>query len=205
MNKLETIKILSEIFVSILSVLLTWPVAIFSLGIIFMSKYSKEIKSFILKISSFKFAGAELLQQNNKDEDISRNVEAVQQDSVLIQALESANNDLTIKENQKKEILELANHFFERAELFEFRFLNLFLVQNSKNAILWFLNGSSKDNYNKNFVLISNEQNGFAKEKSKIFDIILIYGLVQISASSEIYYVSEKGDKFLKFIGIINQ
>jgi len=120
-----------------------------------------------------------------------------------VQHLDEVFNNLS-KEKETKE-QEIANkdqaikYFAERAELYEFAYLSLYLVFNSKLALLWFYNqisnSSTKENFTSQFILNSQVINPFA-EKEAIFNALLVNGLLE--QNGILFKTSEKGIRFLK-------
>lgn len=111
------------------------------------------------------------------------------------------------REKKDKEI-ELTNqrnaliYYYERSELYEFAYLSLYLVPNSKSALLWFYNQSStKENFMLQFrfpILIAYPH----REREVIFSTLLVNGLIE--QAGVLFKISEKGIKFLKYIRYIS-
>lgn len=91
----------------------------------------------------------------------------------------------------------------EKAEFFEFEYLKLALVQNSKFAVWWFYNypshSSTRENFMSSFSLPS--EINTVGEKEAIFTILLSTGLIKEKGT--LFEVSDKGEKFLKYINLI--
>mgnify|MGYP001596312094 CR=1 FL=1 len=209
---LEYIKIIKEF----LEIILTWPVAFGVVSLIFIFKFSEEIRKFLNDIIYIKAGGVEAHRQSqveqNQDlkEKIEENLEnegiTITQDQ--LNELEDSIAYLSKeKEEKDKEVLNKENlikYYQERAEVYEFNYLSNFLVNNSKQALLWFYKqynySSTKENFLLNFTLSFNIPNP-SNEKEIIFNVLLVNQLIVLQ--NGLYVISEKGEKFLKYLELI--
>jgi hypothetical protein len=119
-----------------------------------------------------------------------------------------------IKQDEKiiekeKLIIELQNYIqelFKLIKFYEFSYLNLYLVYNSKLALWWFYvqninHSATKQIFIFSFPLPEQIVNPEV-EKEAIFNALLSNGLIE-NVSSDLYRVTLKGEEFLKFIGLI--
>ena len=127
------------------------------------------------------------------------------------QQLEDDFNKLTEKTTQQNEEIknrdQLLQYAIERAELYEFAFLQKMLVLNTQRALLWFYNqpkhSSTKGNF-KSLYHLPKELPNHNDEKEAIFNSLLVYELLIVNENPELYTVTVKGEKFLKAIKLIS-
>lgn len=210
------IKEILEIILEYFKAILSWPPIFFIISLIFITKFKESIKVFLENIVSIKVGPFETSQRQTKElkEKINDQItENLQEQGITlsreqIKQIDEVFSNLT-KEKETKE-LEIANkdqviqYFIERSELYEFAYLSLYLVYNSKNALFWFYNqtssSSTKDNFISQFILSSPIINPLP-EKEVIFNALLVNGLLdQLGA---LFKVSDKGIRFLKYIKFI--
>jgi len=182
---------INQIILEYLSILLSWPLLVFILGIVFLFKFSNSIKTFLENLRSLKAGPFEFSQQQKPPEEIEKKIEDKLEESGI--TLEKEDKEFQISQQQ-----EVIRYWVERAKLYEFLYLNLYLVPNSKTALLWFINPSTKDNFIYSFILppqIVNQK----EEKEAIFNALLSNGLIE--QDGILFKISEKGKRFLKFLG----
>jgi len=111
------------------------------------------------------------------------------------------NKDKTIEEKEK-----LIKGLFNLVRFYDFSYLNLYLVFNSKLTLLWFYNqglqhSSTKELFLLTFPLPPQIQNP-QLEKEAIFAALTSNNLLNLTENA-IYKVSPKGEQFLKHIKFI--
>ncbi len=211
-----TTKEILEIILKFLEIIFSWPVVFLVIFLIFVCKFKESIKVFLENIASIKVGPFEASQRQGKaveekiEEKITENLQeqGISLSKGQLQELDNLFNSLS-KEKESKEV-EIANqnqaikYLAERAELYEFAYLSLYLVHNSKLTLLWFYyqpsNSSTKENFALQFVLPPQIINPIA-EKEAIFNALLINSLIE--QNGVLFKVSEKGVRFLKFVKFI--
>ncbi len=199
-----------EIILKFTELLLAWPVTALVLGIVFILYFKNEIKT-LLKSKKVKVGNVEFdqtLQSEEVEDKTSKDIEqpvngqyfSDEQISQLGQTINNLENDSTQKNQKINELTALAVQLNERAETFEFLYLNTFLVMNSKIALKhWFKDGSTKDYFMSSYPLpeaiVDKNQ-----ELSAIFNVLLVNNLIE--QVGEIFRINEKGKKFLEKIGM---
>lgn len=204
-----------QIINTFLATVLSWPVAVLILGLVFFLRFSSQISAFLENISSVKWGSFEAQRQQDK---ITEDVAAKTEVDLAAQGITLTNeqweqitnlvNELSTNQNQQNTTIqqyqEALKATFERAENFEFAYLNLALVFNSKRALLWFAAQQNKCSTKPNFMLVyqlpPQVPNHFA-EKEAIFNILLTTGL--ITQNGDLFTISDKGEKFLRHIGFL--
>lgn len=206
-----------EIVLDCISILLSWPTTFLVVSLIFILIFKESIKLFLENVASIKIGPFETSQRQTKEpeEKIEDQItENLQEQGIIlnkdqIQQIDEAFSNLS-KEKETKE-QESANkdqiikYFIEKSELYEFAYLSLYLVTNSKHALLWFynqtLNSSTKDNFIAQFIIPPQIINP-AAERESIFNALLINGLLE--QNGILFKVSEKGMKYLKYLKFIS-
>jgi len=199
---------INQIILEYLRVILSWPLLTFILLIIFLFKFANSIKVFLENLRSLKAGPFEFIQQQKPPEEINKKIEDKLEESGITltkkqlkqieETFETLSREKQNKEFQISKQEEVIRYLAERAELYEFLYLNLYLVYNSKIALFWFVNSSTKDNFIYSFPLPPQIVNQTA-EKEAIFTVLLSNGLIE--QDGFLFKISEKGKRFLKFLG----
>lgn len=199
---------INQIILEYLRVILSWPTIVLLLGIIFLFKFSHSIRGFLRKLRFFKAGSFEFSQQQSLQQEVEKKVEEKLEESGItlnqeqlkqiqetFETLSKEKGDKEVRITQQEGVI---RYWFERAELFEFSYLNLYLAYNSKIALFWLMNPSTKDNFIYSFQLPPQIVNQIA-EKEAIFNALLSTGLIE--QDGFLFKISEKGKRFLKFLG----
>ncbi|MGA2666487.1 MAG: hypothetical protein ABSE91_00145 [Patescibacteria group bacterium] len=200
---LEIIKVIPEYLKAVLS----WPVAIFVLGLIFILKFSDSIREFLKNIYSLRVGPVEATQRppENIDRKIENSLEqkgitlTEEQINLLDQEFLKISGESEEKEKKIQEKENFINYLVQRSELYEFLYLNLFFVPNTKIVLKWAhdLGSFTKDLFN----IIYEPRIPDKLERESIFNVLLQNIMIQKIDDS--YIVTEKGIRFLKFIGLV--
>lgn len=212
------IKEILEIILKYLRTFLSWPVVSLVVFLIFIWKFKESIKLFLENLASIKVGPFEASQRRGRgkitEEKIEKEItENLQEQGITLndeqlKQLDDLFSNLS-KEKESKEVevanqSEIIKYLAERAELYEFAYLSLYLVHDSKRALLWFnsqpSSSSTKENFTAQFVLLSQIINPFA-EKEAIFNALLVNSLVEQNGA--LFKISEKGVRFLRYIKFI--
>lgn len=174
-----------------LAVILTWPTAILTLGLIFIYKFNNSIKIFLEKINYLKAPGVELSQQQSISP--SPPSQDQQNDQQIVENLsaDKTNEGITLTPEQ---LNDLAAAF----EKIEFKYLALHLVQNTVFALLSISTSPiTKDYFLQAFQLPSQIINPNL-ERQAIINELLSNELV---VENSLLKITEKGNRFLRFMG----
>lgn len=211
---METREII-DLVLNFLEIIISWPFSFGLVSLIFVYKFSQEIKKFLNDVVSIKAGGFEAHRQSEfigKDlkEEIGENLEnqgIVITPQQLDELEENIANLSKERDEKEKEVLDKENsvkYYQEKAEVYEFAYLSIFLVENSKKALNWFYKqfnySSTKENFLGNF-LLSADINDPQREKEAIFNALLVNQLIILQEG--LYVVTEKAERFLKYIGFI--
>ncbi len=195
-----------------LKILLTWPVAVFLLGYIVIHRFSREISQFLRNATSFKAGPVEVKSQVESDILAQGNEEVDRQDfskdgvtfsKEELEKLTDEYNKLLEDRAQKDKTIDDSRAFIsflvQSVEKYEFLYLNLYLVPNTKFILKWI---ASEIRVTKNYFDATMEKLKIDNyEREAILNALLNNGLVEQEESNSIYYkITEKGQRFLKFI-----
>ena len=201
-----------------LEIILSFPAIILIISLLFIFRFSDSIKVFLENIKSFSVGPVDVTQYSKKNDiDIEKEIQDNLTEKGLtltlneeqINNIESHINNLSSEVETKTSELqnkdETIRYLIERAEIYEFAYLNYFLVFNTKSALLWFNNnatlGATQDYFLQVFILTGNILNPLG-EKQAIFSTLLANGL--IFQDGVLFKITDKGARFLKSIKFIN-
>lgn len=206
---IEIVKIIPEYIKTILS----WPVIIFALTTIFINKFSEEISVFLKNARFFKAGPVELQSESQTElsgktrksaKKISQTItkKGVTLTEEQVKQLEAEFNKLVQETSSKDEQIknkdQLIDYLVFRSELYEFKYLNAYLVQNTKLVLLWFnAQPVTKDYFNLSFQTTMPSP----LEREAIFNALLNSQLIEENAGS--FRTTDKATRFLKFIGFL--
>jgi hypothetical protein len=196
-----------ELIRDFLALVLSWPVVVFVITLIFIFKFKDSIKIFLENLNFLKAGPVEIgqRQQIPTSTDIENRVTAnLQQKGITLteDQLKKIEEAFQEKENILTDKNRSIEYLLERAELFEFAYLGLGLVNNTKSVLFWFYlqtsHSSTKDNFIMSYTLPPQIINPLA-EKEAIFNALLVNQLIE--QNNSLFTVSLKGKRFLKYLG----
>jgi hypothetical protein len=203
---------------SYLETFLSWPVIVLIISLMFIVKFSDSIKIFIENIKSFKVGPVETSQnqRTSTPQDIEREVvENLEEKGITFtqeqlgnieQHIDNLSNQVQVATTESQNKDEMIKYLAERAELFEFAYLNYYLVFNTKQTLLWFNNIPLKTSTKENFLygcFLQIQVPNIIAEKEAIFSTLLVNNLLQIT-DQQTYKITEKGERFLKYVGLLS-
>lgn len=191
-----------QIIDSFLSVIISWPLAIFILGITFLLRFTDQIGEFLRNMHSFKIGNVEAS---------SRQSEASIENKVI---LTENQTDLVSKEefekmlmNKDSEIENIKKAFifaWERAENYEMAYLKKVLVINTWLALYWLVmqdnKKATKDWFMQSINVADSVPDKMA-EKEAIFNALLVNEL--ITFKDGVVMPTDKAEKFLKYVDVM--
>ena len=190
---------LNQIILEYLKVILTWPVAIFIISLVFLIKFSDSIRKYIAKITELTLPGGTTVKtQPESSISVDKTMEEkgvrLSQEEIQIVAEKLNELDVRIEENKQKE--EIINYLAYRSEFFEFSYLNYFYVPKTKQILKWL--SLSTNATKKMYHILWDNIN--AVERDIIFSVLLNYGMVTYDPSNDSLNITDKGRRFIKFI-----
>jgi len=127
---------IANLILEYLKVLLTWPVLLASVALVFMSQFREDLKSLILRIAKIKFpGGAEVSTPQSSRLAAEENKPAPEpNDQPLITGLPE-----NLTPQQTSQVEELIRSHIATAYLWEYRYLNLFLARGTQMVLDWLI------------------------------------------------------------------
>ena len=194
-------------FVSLLAVLISWPAAVVLIALLFMKKFTGSIDTYLRSIGKIKLPGGVELQSNQGTADDGEGIPpgALVLSHEQQQQIAESIRDLEQQRNLSAEERAAIQRDFEQMAGFvidwKFRFLNLFLVDNSKNVLHWFSANppQTRASYDALWNAVIPDQN----ERCAILDALLHMGLLR--EQDGVVRIDPHGYSFLQFIGVIPQ
>lgn len=209
MEILEYFKIIPEYLKAVLS----FPVTVLIISLIFIFRFTNEIRIFLKNTKIFRAGPIEFQTQSeataarpkksirNASRDLQQ--KGISLTDVQIKQLEAEFSRLTEEASSKEQQIKDKDRFIKyliyRSERYEFLYLNLYLVTNTKSILNWFntMVGVTKELFNLYFQTTITTP----LEREAIFNALLSNGLIELSGAN--YKISDKGIRFLRFIGFI--
>ena len=192
--------------IDIVSIIISWPVAISLIGLLFIFRFQSAIDYYLRNIGSMKLPGGVEIQsqQSTKETDPSQK----SQENLVLTPEQQKNIEEFIAELESKEKLTVEEKSLLSQQLdymshiaieWKFRFLDLFFVLNTKRILHWFSDNSpqTRETYSTIWqsAITDNEQ------RSIILNLLIFYGfLLETNGFLEI---TDHGYSFLQFIGLI--
>lgn len=206
-----------ELIRKYLEMIFSWPVVTFVITMCFIGKFSESVKIFLENIRSLKAGPVEIMgnQRNASSDDIKKEVVenleekgttfTTEQLSNLEQHINNLSNKVQTATTELQNKDQIIKYLIEKAEIFEFAYLNYYLVFNTKQALLWFNNLQLKTSTKDNFLFscpLQIQALNIQAEKEAIFSTLLANGLIKQSDQQQVFKMTEKGERFLKYIGL---
>ncbi len=197
---------------SISNFLNSWHVVVMVLGVVFIvltgSAWMELIKKLSVYVKRNNIVVTTDPQVNIDDAEdyikIQKTLSDLQlnADKEFIDFLASVKQHLLQRNLNRHEVRELIHSIFTIKEQYEFAYLNLFLVTNSKHALRTLYDlGSATKNVFLSQVVISEELGDDDQQREIIFNALLCHHLIE--SDTALCEVSEKGKRFLAFIGLV--
>lgn len=194
-----------------LALLASWPIIVGILGFYFLSRFSVPISSFIDRMHSLKAPGIEFssedqLRKSESDRGVQEAVEKaaepgdIRDTSVNREQIRQIINEFTGQNDQIETLKNIASRALDRAEVFEFAYLNLFLVPNSKIALMVLNRQDTPKVIFLSQMQVSDQVDDPVKERHAILGALVGNGLVEDNGT--MLKITEKGRRFLDSVGL---
>ena len=184
----------SKLVLEYVRVILDFPFLSLVFAICFSLMFREGIRALLLRVGKIRLPWAELsttqsnIQSSNK----------VQEYEVKASSVEDIISDLT--KEQQEEIQQLANSYMENATLWEFRYLDLFLVNTTQYVLDWLISYNqpiSAHLYDSTWLPIVPSAN----ERGNMFNALQGHHLITFDQSSGMIAVTPKGFRYQKWRG----
>jgi len=190
--------------------IISWPIAITVISMVFVYKFSSEISKFLNDACKLKVGQLELTRQSEVlkvSSNKKRKTSKIKGVTFTNEQIEQLNNEFTQLASDRDQKIEeinnkdqLISYLVDRAEKSEFAYFNLFLVPNTKLTLQWLSTQvSATKEYLKIYIVNNLTQN--EQEFEAIFNALATSEL--IGYNEGVYLVSDKGKRFLQYLGLI--
>ncbi len=202
----------------LLQIIASWYGVIAFLGLVFIVMCRKALSDLVRKISiSFRKGDVEVSSEQSKQDeskDVIKTDEYAKVQKVLqklevekIEELEQlVNSALETIDEQNKELEDADVAFgalLELKETYEFAYLNLYLVERTKQALLKLYNlGSSTKELFLGSLVFDELVTDVVLEREAVCSALLSHELVEVGTNG-LYCASEKGERFLRFVDLV--
>jgi hypothetical protein len=178
-----------------LKVLLTIPTLASLVLIIFICTFKQELKNLINRIASIKFPGGAEVNTPQPSKEISNPSVSISK----VQLSDTLPSGLT--ESQETAITQLVKSHIANSYLWEYRYLNYFLVRKTQLVLDWLTNFNQPVTANLyDSVWIPSIHN--ANERQIILDVLQAHHLIQIDQLGMIG-LTAKGKEYIEWRGVL--
>ncbi len=189
--------------IDLIKIIFSWPVLITIIALIFINKFSESIKIFLENNRITKVAGVEMESKQEINERTDNIISGEESKTKKKQEeIDKLKIEIKEKTQNKANLEKLFNFQKEISEVNEFSYLALFFVETTKNVLKWFLDSKrgliTEVNFNSSWQVIIKDPN----QRNIIFNTLINYQMIE-GVHGGAYKITEKGEKFLKFIKYI--
>lgn len=215
----------SDLLIRFFEIFFSFPLV----AIMAITLFHKELRELINRVKGFKALGTEFeisqLQKVEEAKNIEEKLTEIEEDKTNEMSEEQieelkrsyAQNSHELNANKEfiQHLLKNNDYLLQRSESYEFLYLNYFLVENSKRALLWFnYQGITNRAVFINSFILQFPKDSLAyqydpallqkehAEKNAILEVLLGHELIQYIGAD--LTITGKGVKFLRFLGIEN-
>ena len=184
----------SELVLEYFKVILDFPFLSLAFAVYFTFMFREGIKALLLRVGKIRFPWGEL---STTQSNIQAS-EKVQESEIPSSSVEDIISDLT--QDKQQEIQQLANSYIENSTLWEFRYLNLFLVDTTEYVLDWIISYKqpiSAHLYDSIWLPIIPSAN----ERGNIFNALQGHHLITFDQSSGMITVTQKGFRYQQWRG----
>lgn len=190
--------------IDLIKIIFSWPVLITIITLIFIDKFSESIKIFLENNRIIKVAGVEMESKQEINEKTDNIISGEESKTKKKQEeIDKLKIEIKKKTQNKANLKKLFNFQKEISEVNEFSYLALFFIETTKNVLKWFLDSKrgliTEVNFNSSWQVIIKDPN----QRNIIFNTLINYQMID-GVHGGAYKITEKGEKFLKFIKYIN-
>lgn len=193
-----------QLLVQILGVLVSWPVVILVLGLAFGWTFREEIRRFLVEVRRVGYGGAmvEREQQARVSEKVEDEAQPQApapptqvQEALLTRFFEDLEQDRAVAMRAAQELRTQLLQMYEQALFWWLRFLDLYLVPNSK-TVLAFLQilPSTREQFHRTFAPFIPSR----REREAILEALVSHKLLHPDPTTGQYRVTQAGETFLE-------
>lgn len=179
-----------------LKVILTAPVLFSLVALVFIFIFKEDIRALLLRIAKIKLpGGAELsTTQNTRSEETTAKIEP------NIESIKNLPNNLNTEQKQEVEVLIRAH--IATSYLWEYRYLNYFLVRGTQDVFDWLVGLQESTNYahfDSTWLPIIPSAN----ERQSIINALQAHHLIQWNGNNDLIQVTPKGYEYQNWRGAL--
>lgn len=188
---------IAKVVLEYVKVLLAWPTVAGLVALVFMGIFRQELRELIGRVFSIKFpGGGEVLasqREKLREETAPRN----QPPQVPTQQIELPPG-ITLTTEQAQQVVQLVQSERANAALWEYRYLNLYLVRSTQAVLDWFATLPQPIS----LLLVDSHLQAFvpdANERVAILQALQSHHLVQ--RTGDLFAITHKGREYLQWRG----
>jgi hypothetical protein len=190
----------SDSVLDYLEVLLTAPVLFSIVAILFILFFKEDIKALLLRIAKIKLPGG--TEVSTPQSERSTEEKNTDDDPPIVNStpITGLPNDLTPQ--QQREIEQIIRAHISTAFLWEYRYLNYFLVRRTQDVLDWFINLGQDTSYS----YFDSAWIPFipaANERQAIFNALESHHLIQYNQQTGMIQVTPKGREYQNWRGVL--
>jgi hypothetical protein len=191
-----------EFIVKILDSILKWP----SVVIVFIFSFKKEIHEILNNLGFYikylKIQKGDLVIQRDVDRRTEVKTEELEEIERIKRELDIKKKELETESKRAESLAKINDELLSLSKFWFFSFLNIYLVHNTKRALMLFKNQPMTKELFKQYFDLPQEIPNHELEKERIFNVLLMFKLIE-KKSDDLYHITNTGEEFLKFIGWI--
>ena len=177
-------------------VLLTFPVLTSVVAVIFIFTFTEDIKALLLRVATIKLpGGTEVSMPQSNVPDSEQELESTSETGqrFIEEIIDGLNQE------KQKEIGQLVSMYIGHAELWEFRYLNYFLVPQTQRVLDWFVRYTNSAYVSYDAIWLPYIPS--ANDRQQIFNVLQAHRLVSYDASSGMITITDKGRRYQQWRG----
>ena len=190
-------------FIKLLEVILSWPVAVLIIFVIFFVKFRVAIEAFLKNIKSIKTPwGAEVQTQtisNDAKKEKGRYI-TLDEEKKLEEGIRNLLEQDQLTRSQKKQLEQEVEKAYSYTRHWKFTYLNTFFVPITKQILNW---AATQKNFDKQFYHLIWALSIPEESQRNIILDVLTYNSMLETLDGINYKITSHGYDFLQFIGYI--
>jgi hypothetical protein len=196
----------SDLVLKLLALLLSWPVSVLIMALVFLSRFQGAIDFFLRNVRSVNFPGGNVqIQPQTETKPTDTNtppgtmvISAEQREQLgrYIQDLQQQHSAATAAKQDTEQRLKQA---YTDSIAWKFSYLNLFYVPQTKQVLHWFAYHSpqTRESYNLSWQSYIQDSN----QRGIVLDVLLQFNMLKMDNVN--IAITPEGHGFLQFIGMI--
>jgi hypothetical protein len=197
----------ADIVMKLFSTVISWPVAITVIALVFLSRFRTSINLFLQNIRALSFPGGNVQMQTpasrGEEREEERKGESIkltqEQTEELSRFIGQMQEGLNLANKEKEALEQDVKRWFMAAYGWKFTFLNTFYVPITKEVLFWFSRISPQSR--EFFHQVWRGRIPSLEQRSIILDVLVAYDMIKPEGMN--YKITLEGYSFLQFIGYI--